>query len=252
MLLLLSALAAAATYITRTNAVLTHQSLVLAQAQAASDAAIVDTISKLSDEQVDRHPAFGIVRTWNFEGTPVAVTVSNEAGRIDINSAEDQLILAFLQSQEVSRDDAQRLLDELGDWRPLESVEELRRIPGWNMQPLDCWMESLTVYTQLPGINTTDAGPAVLAALRWAQTHRLGDRNWIDSAAPIATPILNRSVLGDVLRIVTTATPANGTAIASEWVGRLTGDSRQASLTVRWNRAAAVPPNCKDAASSIR
>jgi hypothetical protein len=251
-LLLLSALAAAATYITRTNAVLTHNNFVIAQAQAASEAAIIDTISKLSDEQVSRHPALGTVQTSDFGGTPVAVTVSNEAGRIDVNSAEVELISAFLQSQGVSQDVAGKMLNELGGWKPLESLDELRRIPGWEERPLDCWMESFTVYTQLPGVNTSEAGPGVLSALRWAQAHHLGDRNWIDSDAPVAAPILNRSVLGDVLRIVTTATPADGTAITSEWVGRLTGDSRQPSITMRWGHAAMVAPNCKNAASTSR
>jgi type II secretory pathway component PulK len=251
-LLLLSALAAAATYITRTNATLTHQNLVFAQAQAASDAAIVDTISRLSDEQVSRHPAFDIVQSWDFDGTPVAVTVSREDGRIDVNSAENELLSAFLQSQGISQDVSGKLLDELGGWKPLESLDELRRIPGWQEQPLDCWMESLTVYTQSPGISTSDAVPTALAALRWAQAHRLGNRNWIDSAAPLAAPNLNRSVIGEVLRIVVKATPGNGTAVTSEWVGRLTGDSHQPSLTMRWNHVAVVAPNCKDAVASSR
>jgi DNA uptake protein ComE-like DNA-binding protein len=231
---------------------LTHQNLSIAQAQAASDAAIVDTISKLSDEQVNRHPALGAVQNWDFDVTPVAVTVSDEAGRIDLNSADDELISAFLQSQGVSQDVAKKMLDELGDWKPLESLEELRRIPGWGRQPLDCWMESLTVYTQLPGISTPDAGPAVLAALRWARSHRLGDRNWIDSDGSIAAPNLNRSIIGEVLRIVATAAPGNGTATTSEWVGRLTGDSRQPSLTMRWTHVTIVAPNCKDAVASNR
>jgi len=92
-LLLLSALAEAATYVVRTNAIVTHRSLEVARAQAAADAAIVHTISQLSDEQVDRHPPTnGSGLSWEFEGFTATISVSNEAGRLDANTASSELL----------------------------------------------------------------------------------------------------------------------------------------------------------------
>ena len=259
-LLLLSALAATTLYIARTNAVLTHRTLQIAQAQAAADAAIVDTVAKLSDDQINRRTAAnGFSEPDNMQ---VSVSVAYESGRIDVNTVDDQLLLAFLQSQGLTPDTAAILLDELRDWQdtdsvprdhgaeiadyqarglkisprngPLESIEELRQIPSWRAQHLDCWMDSLTVYTGLPGINIGKATPKALAALQWAQTHHLGDREWI-AADHSTTASAEQSVIGEVLRVRARATVSQEVGATSEWVGRLTGDRIRPMLTMRWD-----------------
>jgi general secretion pathway protein K len=259
-LLLLSALAATATYIARTHAILAHRALDLARAQAAADAAIVDTISKLSDEQTARHPSIGGgVGNWEFDGFTVVVSISKEAGRIDVNTASDELILAFLQSQGMSQDIASTLLDALRDRParglnratgngPLESLEELRQIPSWTAQNPGCWMDSLTVYTGLPGVDVADATPKALAALQWAQAHHLGNRDWIAAAPAAAGATATRSVFGEVLRIRATASATKDVSTTSEWVGRLTGDRQKPILTMRWEHDVPTAPS---ACSSI-
>jgi hypothetical protein len=255
-LLLLSALAATAMYVARTNAILTHRALELAQAEAAADAAIVDTISKLSDEQASRHPPIdGTARPWEFGGAQVTVSIANESGRIDVNSADRDLISAFLQSQGLPADTASSLIDELRAAPPtdnmprrraLEATEELTRIPSWRAQDLDCWMISLTVYTGLPGVSVADATPATLAVLQWAKGHHLGNDQWVAEASPTSKPSVGRSMLGEVLRIRAMARVSKDVAVTSEWVGRITGDRRKPMLTMRWdheNKDAA--PRCR-------
>lgn len=245
--LLLSGLAATATYIARTNATLTHRALDLARAQAAADAQIVAAIAKLSDEQPARRPLIGGgAQSWEFEGFSVAVSITEEAGRIDVNAGSDDLILALLQSEGADQDIAAGLLKELRAWqgreqlspgsrgRPLGSLEELRQIPGWAAHGVDCWMSSLTVYTGLPDVNQADAGTKVLAALQWAQERRLGDRDWIASPSTSALTA-TRSVLGDVLRIRATASLTHEITTTTEWIGRLTGDRQKPLLTIRWD-----------------
>lgn len=270
-LLLLSALAAAATFLARTNAVLIHHSGVIAQAQAGADAAILDAISKLSDENAERHPSLGAVGSFNFEQISVAVQVRNEDGRIDLNSAGDDLLLAFLQSQGVSQDASSTMLRDLrvsqgavpgGSLRgnglgtlrpdvsvasellePLQSADEVRRLPSWSTQPLDCWLEYFTVYTRNPGVSSQDAVPQVMAALRWAQEHHLSNRNWT-SDSPSPSSATTRSMIGEVLRISAAATAGNQVSVTSEWVGRLTGESRRPFLTLRWIHSKPAPTSC--------
>src|SRR5258708_1738433 len=92
-LLLLSGLAAAAAVMARTDAILTHKLGEFAQAESTTDAALVNAISMLSDEKTSRHPRIdGRPQTWEFQGIPVAVAISNEDGRIDLNTADDDLI----------------------------------------------------------------------------------------------------------------------------------------------------------------
>jgi general secretion pathway protein K len=272
-LLLLSALAATVGYVARTNAILTHRAADIAQAQAAADAAIIHTISDLSDEQVSRHPATsGNEQSWEFQGFKIGISVSKEPGRIDVNTVNKELISAFLQSQGLNQETATTLTGDLRDrvgseertvghratsesgelgqvavqgMGPLRAVEELRQIPSWRVQNMNCWMDSLTVYTGLPAVSVADASTAVISALKWAQEHHMGDHEWITAAPAPSVANAQTSVIGDVLRISATANGAKNIRATTVWVGRLTGDLRSPILTMRWDHATSeVHGNC--------
>ncbi len=247
-LLLLSSLAAAASYTARTHAVITHRTLEIAQAEAAADAAIVDTISRLSDEQLDRHPSVhGASFPWEFQGIHVTITVSSEAGRIDLNAADDDLLLAFLLSRALDQDAATALLSTLREWRhagPLAATEELRQIPGWNEKNLDCWMDSLTVYTGLPGVSVADATPELLKALASAKLRQIGKHDWNRTPPEDTSTAAPRSVLGEVLRISSKATVSGDVSVHKIWVGRVTGDRRNPTLTLRWSDEPLISNSC--------
>jgi Tfp pilus assembly protein PilX len=244
-LLLLSGLAGAAAFMARTNAILTHKLGEFAQAEETADAAIANAISRLSDETSSRHPPIdGHSQTWEFQGAQVNVSISSEAGRIDINTADDDLILALLYSQGVEEGRATTLLGDLRKSQhvangpasagTLRTLEELKKISSWAGQNLDCWADALTVYTGLPGVTPSDATEQVQAALRWAQEHRIGNRDRIAAKANVPAVRSDQSILGEVIRIVATVSSTPGITATSEWIGRLTGDSHQPTLTMRW------------------
>ena len=239
-------------------------------AAAGADAAILEAISRLSDENAARHPSIG-TSSFAFEHIPVVVQMSIEDGRIDLNTADRDLILAFLQSQGVSQDAASTMLEDLRFWQGaihdksvqgnglesppaegtaapqllemLQSADEVRRIPSWSARPLDCWLEYFTVYTHLPSVSIQYAPAQVLAALRWAQDHHLDNRDWVfDSQFPSSAT--TQSMIGEVVRISATATLANELSATSEWVGRLTGESRRPFLTLRWTHSKLAPKVC--------
>jgi general secretion pathway protein K len=245
-LLLLSGLAAAAAVMARTDAILTHKLGEFAQAESTTDAALVNAIAMLSDEQTSRHPRIdGQPQTWEFRGIPVAVSISNEDGRIDLNTADDDLILAFLDSQGIPEDRATAMLGDLRKYQnvargaappgTLRTLDELKKIASWNAQDVDCWRNSLTVYTGLPSVNSNDAPKQVEAALKWATDHRIGNRDWA-RASNTSAASLDQSLLGEVIRIVATASPTAGATTTREWIGRLTGDPHQTTLTMKWSR----------------
>jgi hypothetical protein len=245
-LLLLSALAGAAAYVARCNSILTHRLGELAQAEAVADAAIVNAISKLSDNQLTRHPAVdGQPYAWEFLGIQATVAISNEAGRIDLNSADDDLILGFLNSRGLSEDRATTLLGDLRSRQhasiarthdgTLRTTEELRQIPSWKAQALDCWMNSLTVYTGLPGISLSAATEQTKEAMKWAKEHHIGGRDWAAMRVESPNSSLDRSVLGEVLRIEAKVSLTPNISASSEWVGRVTGEKHQPALTLRWS-----------------
>ncbi len=257
LLLLLSGLAATVSYIARVNAMLARHAFDLARAQAAADAAIVNTISRLADEQASRHPQPGVSESWTFDSMPVTMVVSSEGGRIDVNTAGDELLRAFMQTQGVSADIASTLLQQLRAWqgivtgtttnsnssvhsRSLETIDELRELPGWREQNLNCWSAALTVYSGRPDIAVPDATPGALAALEWLRAHSVDHADQTTSADTLTTTTtgtassLPRSVVGDVIRIRASAT-ANDVNTTSEWIGRVTGSSSLPALTMRWD-----------------
>jgi general secretion pathway protein K len=258
LLLLLSGLAATVAYIARVEALLARRAFDLARAQAAADAAIVNTISRLSDEQAARRPPLGVPQSWDFDGIPTTTRVSNEAGRIDLNAASDELLLNFLQAQGVTEDVASTLVKELRNWqgvgiellsripsaqrpsnlsaaaRPnsLTTIGELNQIPGWREQSLNCWIDSLTVYTGQPDVAASDAAPGTLAALRRMQPHPSEGSN-VPGFGVAPRSSNDRSVVGEVIRINASANVA-GVSTSTEWIGRLTGDISRPTLTMKW------------------
>jgi general secretion pathway protein K len=252
-LLLLSGLASAAAFMARTNAILTHKLGEYAQAESTADAAIVSAIGELSDEKTSRHPPIdGQPQSGNLQGIPVIVSISSEAGRIDINTADDGLILAFLRSQGASEETASRLLGDLNARRHandganhiLRTLGELQQIPSWQTQYRECWTSALTVYSGLPGVNASDPPPVVLQTLRWAEDHHFLNREWITASASTTPSVGGRSVLGEVLRIRVTAAVSRDLIASREWVGRLTGDREKPTLTMRWE-SGAPSANCE-------
>jgi general secretion pathway protein K len=241
-LLLLCTLAASGAYVARANAEVTHRALELARAEAAADAAIVLAISELSNERAVHRPATdGSKHSSELEGFRVTVSISEEAGRIDINSADDDLILAFLESQGLKDNVAETMLIALERTpsrdRRIATPEELKQIPGWKPQNVDCWAAALTVYSGLPSVNDRVAAPMVSRALRWAEARHFHSRDWL-RAAPNSSLADSRSVIGDVLRIRATATASEVATATRQWVGRLTGDRQRPMLTMRWDTSA--------------
>jgi hypothetical protein len=250
-LLLLSGLAGAAAFMARTDAILTHKLGEFAQAESTTDAALVNAIAMLSDEKTSRHPPIdGQPQSWDFQGIPVTVTISNEAGRIDVNTADDDLILAFLYSQGILEDGATVMLSDLRKYEhvtsgpapqgTLRTIDELKKISSWAVQTIDCWTDALTVYTGLPGVNPTDATRQVAAAFKWASDHQMGNGKWT-GASVMPSARSDQSLLGEVLRIVASTSPNPDITARSEWIGRLTGDAHQPTLTMRWSRVLKAP-----------
>jgi general secretion pathway protein K len=276
LLLLLSGLAATVAYVARADSVLVHRSLDFSRAQAAADAAIVNAIANLSDEQPGRHFAInGMTQSWEFDDLPVAVEVTAETSRIDINGASDDLLLAFLQSRGLTTDAAKTLLHDLRFKQnpdndagtrgaennenrtvssaarhlngPLQSLGELHEIPSWGSQNLDCWERSLTVYSGQPSVNLDGATAQTLAAVDWLR--KQSDAKLEPPVSPLNP---DKSIIGEVLRIRASTKMSNGVTATRQWVGRLTGDHQHPELTMLWDSDAEIGNQCCSNESTAR
>jgi general secretion pathway protein K len=196
------------------------------QADVAADSAIrLTQVQMIENSRV----ASGLLagpRQISFAGAQIEVTVQEEAGRIDLNDADPQLLFALLAANGWEPSQAQAMIDRINAWRELarasvpaapdlnhagrpahrfESVDELRQIEGSDKLTVELF-DSLTVYTHASMPRESVASPAVLSALQWADEHQLEGHRWrtsqTDAQATEASEASEAELLvGQVLRV---------------------------------------------------
>lgn len=190
--ILLALIAASVAATTRTDIRIARNVLGAGVAEAAADAAVYQAAVALVAQQ-------GRSAEWRTDGTPrtlrvgdgeVSVRIQDEGGKIDLNSANRQLLADVLHLP----DEGDTVLAAvIEDWRdtddfvtpggaedrdyarkrfpygakdaPFDSVDELRQVMGVTPQAFDRIAPLLTVYSNSAGIDPGVAPPEVLLAL---------------------------------------------------------------------------------------
>lgn len=178
----------------RSEMIVVRNSISMARAAAAADAGVHRALHDLYRQAVpDVWRRDGTPHEWTFEGVPVRVVIRDESARIDINTASDPLLRGLLVSVGLADDEATALLDAILDWRdpdtlkrpsgaeegdyaaagltyrpanaPFQAIEELQLVLGMRPDIYRRLAPSITVFSRLPGVNTTLAGREVLLAV---------------------------------------------------------------------------------------
>ena len=216
---LLTVMALGLTAAQRTESTLTANALDGARFRAAADAGIAYAVLHLlapppldlggapggvpglaqaratgADGQAQEWLPDGSPRPWTFAEVPLAISVSNEASRIDLNAADVNVLTALLLVLGVAEDQAAALADRILDWRdpddlvglhgaedsdyaaaglpygakdgPFTSVEELRQVLGVTPDLYARLAPELTVDSGAQQIDQQFASAAVLAAVQ--------------------------------------------------------------------------------------
>ena len=192
---LLTVIASSFIYEARSDSLVVRNSISMARAEAAADAAVNRAVFELyrADNSPDAWRRDGAVREWAFQGIPVRVELRDESGKIDINTAADPLLRGLLLSAGVTDEDATKLMDAILDWRdpdklkrpngaeesdyksagltyvpgnaPFQAIEELQLVLGMRPEIYRRLMPAITVYSRQPGINSAVASRDVLLAI---------------------------------------------------------------------------------------
>ena len=135
----------------------------------------------------------GSRREWVFDDTPVAVWLSDESAKIDINAANQELLKGLFRYAGLAEDDAAKLLDAVLDWRdpdslkrpfgaeeaeytqaglkgrpanfPFQTTEELQLVLGMRPEVFQRIAPMITVYSRQPGVNPHLASRNALLAI---------------------------------------------------------------------------------------
>jgi general secretion pathway protein K len=129
--------------------------------------------------QLDRHPqrrwiADGQAHALRFDQASLAVSLTSEAGKLDVNAAPVEsfarLVLACGGSAEQSGQLSQALNQRRGGDRvPLRMIEEVRELPAMDQRVYQCASMHLTLWSGLPAPDARLASPWLRQALNLPQ-----------------------------------------------------------------------------------
>lgn len=260
---LLTILATAAVTVSVTQARSAQRYLQAAQADLTLDAAIRVVLLRLLTPE-GKGPGWPIdpPEPLNLLDDTVRVTVQREVGRIDLNSAEPDLLLALLAANGWPEAEARLMSMRILAWRdsdvelteqdaqlreyesaqlnygprhgPFQSVDELRQVLGGERLSGEI-LDALTVFTHTTVCVQAAAPAAAKRALSWADQHRLGGHRWShdpDGAGPPPRAHL-AGLAGEVLRLIACGS-GEGVAHCREAVVRLTGSDATPFQVFEW------------------
>jgi general secretion pathway protein K len=258
LLSLLTVLALGALNAVRRHARMASTSFALIQQRELADSALRLTILELSDpSQINNR---SMRRRFTLFERTVTVEIQREAGRIDLNFADELLLTAAFAGNGIGEKEARGLAARIIDWRdaddmpgqqgaergeyrfanrpvtprngPFETVSELLLVMGAEQLP-EGLLDTFTVYSHLQNVTQDAAGLGAMNALRWAQAQQLGGRTWLRTDNPASGGTWEGNVTGEALSL-RACTRQDATETCRVAVVRLTGNPVAPALVFAW------------------
>lgn len=193
-LTLLSLIAAVILGMARQSSYLEHYQAQQLVRRSAFDALLHRSILGLLDKRPDqRWHTDAVPQSLKWQGFEAVVKVQDELGKIDLNSADDELIRGLFRSLNLSAAEADQMADRVLDWRsttglkrlngsdesdyrvagspirprgaPFQSIDEVRLVLGMSDDLYRQIVPAITVYSQKATIDPQVAPREALLAL---------------------------------------------------------------------------------------
>ena len=264
----------------RSEAQIARNLLVNAQAKARADAGVqlawFELVKPSADPQ--RWQANGVAHEFMLDGTQVRVSILDESGKIDLNTAPDELMKGLFKAAGLSEEASVRLLNAVLDWRspgnlrrlngakeeqyraagknygppnaPFETVDELQRILGMSADLYSSLAPTLTVYSRQPGINPVFASREVLLAIPSinpgvVDQFLLQRQNALASGQPVlpltGAGSFSSSARSSAYSVRSEARMPDGTAFVRQTVVRLLPDPKRPLVVLTWSEGDTEP-----------
>ncbi len=192
---LLSVIAGNFAFSMRGEAIIARNLVSSARAQALADAGVQKAWFELTKPptELQRWQANGVAHLFTLGDAVLTVSLQDETGKIDLNTASDALLQGLFKAVGLSDESSGALVDSVVDWRdadklkrlhgaeaddyraagksyiptnsPFETVDELQRVLGMSPELYRKLAPALTVYSRQAGVNTAVAPRAVLLAI---------------------------------------------------------------------------------------
>lgn len=270
---LLAVIAASFTQSMRSDVQIVGNSLQRAKLDAAAHAGVQRAILEFMKplQVAGRWPTDGTVQNWEYQGAALAITITDESAKIDINIAPEALLRGLFQSQGATEEEALALVDAVMDWkdadtlkrqrgaedadyetaglkaRPanaaFQSVEELRQVMGMTPALYERVAPLVTIHSRQPGLNSQIASREALRALPGVTEAQLDEFLARREAARVArlpipvfaSPYTNSFANFNATQIRVVATAGDGASFAREAiVQRLSTIPKRTYTYLRW------------------
>ena len=286
---MLTVIAGSFAYGMRNEALAARNTESTAQARALADGAVYRTVYELLRPKVSPEvwSANGSVHVWEDSGARIAASATDESGKIDLNTAPDNLPKGLLQTAGgLDAESAARLIDAIGDWKdaddfrrpngaeapeyvaaglkytpanaPFETLAELQRVLGMTPAIYARLVDSLTVYSRIAGVNPAYASRATLLAIPGAtadvvDTYLQQRRDALAANLPLPPFPVPGAAAGaiNLWRIRAEVTMGDGVSFVREAVIR-PGDARRLLTILEWSEGNGSGPVLRSAAEEQR
>ena len=264
----------------RGEAQIARNLLVNAQAKTRADAGVqlawFELLKPVTDAQ--RWQANGLGHEFMPDGTVVKVSIFDESGKIDLNTAPDELLKGLFKSVGLSEEVSANLLNTVLDWRspgnlkrlngakeeqyraagknygppnaPFETVDELQRVLGMSLELYSKLAPALTIYSRQPGINSAFAPREVLLAIPGVnpavvEQFLLQRQDALATGRPVlpltGARLFSSSSGFSAYSVRSEARMADGVAFVRQTVVRLTQNLKQPVAVLSWSEGDAGP-----------
>ena len=279
---LLTLIASSFIYAMRTDVQIVANSLARLRLEAAADAAVQRGILEMlkPPQLPNRWTTDGVGQPWSYQGVAVDVSMTDESGKIDINTAADALLRGLFLAQGMKDEEAAAVTDAILDWRDpdslkrlhgaeeaeylaagysykpanaaFQSIEELRLVMGITPELFDKVAPLITIYSRQPGINASIASRGVLRALPGASDalvdQYIAQREQARAAklpVPQFAPAAPYSSFANGIVVVRAAANggegANGSSFVREAVVMRLATPKRPYTFLRWKEGSAAP-----------
>jgi general secretion pathway protein K len=268
-LLILSIMAAGFIATTQTDTRIARNQVENARARVLADAGVHLALYNMLQPPPQGAPAVdGSIRSYEILGGRILVSVQSERGKIDLNTAQPELLKGLFESVGVPPEKSDALVAAIEDWRdeddlprlngaesrdyvaaglsagaknaPFDSVEELRQVLGMTPELYRRVFSALTVYSRSSRIDTSVAPPEALRAMTGLTEEEI--QSLLSERAVPAnedededepTQTVARRLRGTFMIQALAQTP-RGAVFVREAVAQLTGSAEEPILFYAW------------------
>ncbi len=276
-LTLLSVIAGALVFSSRTELQMAANLSSQARAEALADAGVHRAVHELARPITDlqRWKGDGLLRAWRYQGGELRVAILDESAKVDINAAPPQLLKGLFQALGMAEPEAMALADAVVDWRdtddlrslhgaekaeyaaaglgygpanaPFETIEELRQVLGMN-DALYRRLEALvTVHSRQAGVNSAVAPRDILLALPGATPPQVDlfmqqRQALLDQGLPVppfpGAHGFSAAAIGSTFSIQVEAVLGDNARFFREAVVRMTANPKEPVTVLAWRAPA--------------